>query len=102
MSFLSFSYGALGLFFNILFKDIYIQIKGDLGLYYSSCFTRIVFWNNESFIQSIKQLEKFTVFLVFPLIFIFQQRPINIRKILTYYSSIFSTILFFSLYITYM
>jgi O-antigen ligase len=54
----------------------------------------LFFWNNESFIQSIKQLEKFTVFLVFPLIFIFQQRPINIRKILTYYSSIFSTILF--------
>jgi O-antigen ligase len=54
----------------------------------------LFFWNNESFTESIKQLEKFTVFLVFPLIFIYQSRPINIRKMLSYYSSIFSTILF--------
>ena len=31
------------IFSNFLFKDIYLQVKGDLGLYYSSCFTRIVF-----------------------------------------------------------
>tara|TARA_S200000501_G_scaffold216230_2_gene202939 strand:+ start:17135 stop:18418 length:1284 start_codon:yes stop_codon:yes gene_type:complete len=61
----------------------------------------LFFWNNESFMQSIKQLEKLTVFLVFPLIFVFQSRSISIRKILTYYSSIFSTILllFFMYYL---
>ena len=54
----------------------------------------LFFWNNESYILAIKQLEKFTVFLVFPLIFIFQNNAIKIKKILGYYSSIFSTIIF--------
>ena len=84
-----------GVIFLIFYSKIYIYRSKVIWAFIIPVVLHVLFfWNNESFIQSIKQLEKFTVFLVFPLIFIFQKRPINIRKILTYYSSIFSTILF--------
>lgn len=86
---------GFGAIFLIFYSKIYIYRSKVIWAFIIPVVLHVLFfWNNESFIQSIKQLEKFTVFLVFPLIFIFQQRPINIRKILTYYSSIFSTILF--------
>ena len=86
---------GFGAIFLIFYSKIYIYRSKVIWAFIIPVALHVLFfWNNESFIQSIKQLEKFTVFLVFPLIFIFQQRPINIRKILTYYSSIFSTILF--------
>ena len=85
---------GFGAIFLIFYSKIYIYRSKVIWAFIIPVVLHVLFfWNNESFIQSIKQLEKFTVFLVFPLIFIFQQRPINIRKILTYYSSIFSTIL---------
>ena len=86
---------GFGAVFLIFYSKVYIYRSKVIWAFIIPVVLHVLFfWNNESFIQSIKQLEKFTVFLVFPLIFIFQQRPINIRKILTYYSSIFSTILF--------
>ena len=86
---------GFGAIFLIFYSKIYIYRSKVIWAFIIPVVLHVLFfWNNESFIQSIKQLEKFTVFLVFSLIFIFQQRPINIRKILTYYSSIFSTILF--------
>ena len=86
-------------FFGIIFLMFYSKFhihrsKVILAFIIPVALHVLFFWNNESFIQSIKQLEKFTVFLVFPLIFIYQRRSINIRKILAYYSLIFSTILF--------
>ena len=86
---------GFGAIFLIFYSKIYIYRSKVIWVFIIPVVLHVLFfWNNESYIQAIKQLEKFTVFLVFPLIFIFQQRPINIRKILTYYSSIFSTILF--------
>ena len=86
-------------FFGIIFLMFYSKVhihrsKVILAFIIPVALHVLFFWNNESLIQSIKQLEKFTVFLVFPLIFIYQSRSINIRKILAYYSLIFSTILF--------
>ena len=85
----------LGIIFLIFYSKVYIYKSKVIWAFIIPVVLHTVFfWNNESFIQSIKQLEKFTVFLVFPLIFIYQRRSINIKKILNYYSSIFSTILF--------
>ena len=84
-----------GIIFLIFYSKVYIHRSKVIWAFIIPVALHVLFfWNNESFIQSIKQLEKFTVFLVFPLIFIFQSSSIDIRKILTYYSSIFSTILF--------
>ncbi len=86
-----------GVIFLIFYSKMYIYRSKVIWAFFIPVALHILFfWNNESYIPAIKQLEKFTVFLVFSLIFIFQKRPINIRKILTYYSSIFSTILFLS------
>lgn len=85
----------LGIIFLIFYSKVYIHKSKVIWAFIIPVILHVLFfWNNESFTESIKQLEKFTVFLVFPLIFIYQSRPINIRKMLSYYSSIFSTILF--------
>lgn len=84
-----------GIIFLIFYSKVYIHRSKVIWAFIIPVALHVLFfWNNESFIQSIKQLEKLTVFLVFPLIFIFQRSFIDIRKILIYYSSIFSTILF--------
>tara|TARA_B100001093_G_scaffold174401_1_gene167239 strand:+ start:327 stop:1607 length:1281 start_codon:yes stop_codon:yes gene_type:complete len=93
-------------FFGIIFLIFYskphiYRSKVILGIFIPLALHVLFFWNNESYLQAIKQLEKFTVFLVFPLLFIFQRSSINLKKTLTYYSSIFSTIilLFFIYYL---
>ena len=90
----------LGIIFLIFYSKVYIYKSKVIWAFIIPVVLHVLFfWNNESFTESIKQLEKFTVFLVFPLILIFQSRSINIRKMLSYYSLIFSTILlFFFLY----
>ena len=94
-------------FFGIVFLTFYSKIyiyrsKVILGFFIPIALHVLFFWNNESYLLVIKQLEKLTVFLVFALIFIFQRNSINLKKILTYYSSIFSIIiiLFFMYYMS--
>jgi len=93
-------------FFGVVFVTFYSKVhiyksKVIWGFFIPIALHVLFFWNNESYMLAIKQLEKLTVFLVFSLIFIFQRNPLNIKKILTYYSSIFSIIiiLFFMYYV---
>ena len=84
-------------FFGIVFLTFYSKIyiyrsKVIWGFFIPIALHVLFFWNNESYLLVIKQLEKLTVFLVFALIFIFQRNSINLKKILTYHSSIFSII----------
>lgn len=86
-----------GIVFLIFYSKLQIYRSKVIWLFFIPLALHILFfWNNESYMLAIKQLEKLTVFLVFPLIFIFQTNAIKIKKILTYYSSIFSTIIFLS------
>ena len=54
----------------------------------------LFFWNNESYYEGIKELEKYTAYFVLPLIILFQKNKININTILKWFSFFFTTILF--------
>ena len=59
---------GFGANFLIFYSKIYICRSKVIWAFIIPVVLHVLFfWNNESFIQSIKQLEKFTVFLVFPL-----------------------------------
>ena len=84
----------------IFYKEIYFNRKKTLEFLFISIpllLQIIFFWNNESFYEAVKEIEKYTAYLVLPLIIVFQKSTLNIEKILNWFSIFFTTILFFGI-----
>lgn len=65
------------------------------------CLNIIFFWNNESFFPVFKELEKYTAFLILPIMILFVKREINFNRIIKSFSFFFTSIIFLG-FLTYL